>query len=73
MNEITVLAIGSEILFGEHKTKKASVNAIRIERGRVLYEVVYWDDDDKITRELEEHELAHDGTRQTMRVNLRLS
>ena len=73
MDSIDVLAIGSEVRFGEHASTKAKVDSVTIHRNRVVYGLVFWEGDDRITRELEEHEFVHDGTIATMKVNLRLS
>lgn len=73
MDEIDVLAIGSEVSFGEHNSKKAKVNAISIKKGGIAYEVVYWDGEDRIRRWIPADELTHAGTKQSMRVNLHLS
>ena len=43
MNELKLLAIGSQVTIGEHKTIKATVSGVTIRAdGYILYEVFFW-------------------------------
>jgi len=73
MNEITVIALGSEVLIGEHSSVKAIVSAITIRHGRVQYEVTFWEGSDLTSLYLEEHQFKHEANTQMLKVNLSLS
>jgi len=71
--QIEVLALGSKVLIGQHKTTEAVVVGITIRRGRIQYEVEFWEDNMLTQLYLEDFQFDHAGSPKMLKVNLSLS